>query len=550
MFVYDFESIAGGSGNNRRTAASLAANDSQNKGIEMNRKKWILSGLYLAISLVAFSLSMFKIDNPVWIAGWIAPVFLIRFMRDNKWILSIVLCFIALQIASFIGAIPRFEMMTASSVKMSFLFVLRMQLRSGAVFYVLSFLIPFIADKALHKSLPGFVSTLVYPSAVVAVELLFFWVYGAGYTFGDSLFSLAPLVMTASLFGIFGLSFMVAWFAPVINFLWEEDWDIQRVGYPGLVYPAIMVVMLLYGGIVSAFPSEPVKTVTMAGITIENGFFDRMAESELYVGELFNLSPAETVNLMSSPQSHLDEVRQKTLAAVDAGAEIIIWQEYALTLDSSVADSYLQEIQNLADQEDIYILASYIRVLNEAERNDQPMKNMSVLYTPEGNIGWEYAKAFPAPGYEEFMVESGTADIPYLDTPYGRIGQVICADMIYPQYIQQAAAKNIDLLLVPSYDTTFLTPLLTFSSAYRAVENGFTMVRITGDGYSAVIDPYYRVWAGQNFFEQGSMNFYANVPVVSRNTVYASIGYLFPYVVVLLLISLTVLAIARKAKER
>jgi apolipoprotein N-acyltransferase len=516
----------------------------------MNRKKWILSGLYLGVSLAAFSLSTFKIDNPIWIAGWIAPVFLIRFMRDNKWALSIVLCFLTLQIASIIGAIPRFEMMAATSVKMSFSFLLTMQLRSGAMFFVLSFLIPFVVDKALHKHLPKLAATLVYPSTVVAVELLFFLFTGAGYTFGDSQYSFAPLVMTASLFGIFGLSFMVAWFAPMINALWEEDWNIKNLGAAGWVYSAIMTAMLLYGGIVSAFPQEPSETVTVAGITIENGFFDRMAETDLYVSELFDLSPAETANLMSSPQSHLDEVRQKTLAAVDAGAEIIVWQEYALTLDSSVADTYLEEMKTLADQEDIYIVASYIRVLNEAERSDQPMKNMSILYTPEGDIGWEYAKAFPAPGYEDLMVESGTADIPYLDTPYGRIGQAICADMIYPQYIQQAAAKNIDLLLVPSYDTAFLTPLLTFSSAYRAVENGFTMVRITGDGYSAVIDPYYRVWAGQNFFEQGSMIFYANVPVVSRNTFYAGIGYLFPYTVVLLLISLTVLAIVRSAKER
>jgi hypothetical protein len=43
------------------------------------------------------------------------------------------------------------------------------------------------------------------------------------------------------------------------------------------------------------------------------------------------------------------------------------------------------------------------------------------------------------------------------------------------------------------------------------------MIRIAGgDGYSAVIDPYYRQWAAQNSFEQGLINFYANVAVVSK----------------------------------
>jgi hypothetical protein len=41
----------------------------------MNKKIWILNGLYIVITLVAFSLSMFKFNNPVWIAAWIAPVF-------------------------------------------------------------------------------------------------------------------------------------------------------------------------------------------------------------------------------------------------------------------------------------------------------------------------------------------------------------------------------------------------------------------------------------------------------------------------------------------
>jgi apolipoprotein N-acyltransferase len=122
--------------------------------------------------------------------------------------------------------------------------------------------------------------------------------------------------------------------------------------------------------------------------------------------------------------------------------------------------------------------------------------------------------------------------------------------MLFPHYIGQAAAKNIDLLLVPSFDAPTFIPFITFSSAYRAVENGFTMMRISGGGYSAVIDPYYRQWAGQIPFEQESTNFYVNVPVVSKNTFYASIGFIFPYIIVLLLISLIVLATERAVKKR
>ena len=236
---------------------------------------------------------------------------------------------------------------------------------------------------------------------------------------------------------------------------------------------------------------------------------------------------------------------QVALALVEKMGLAGRFSAYALPSECLVADTLLLDMQTLADQEDVYLLVSYARLLNEQERSDQMMTNASVLFTPDGEIGWEYAKAFPALGYEEYMVEAGPSDIPYLDTPYGRIGQIICADMHHPHYIRQAATKDIDLLLDPAFDTNTMTPLTALSSGFRAVENGFTMVRVTGDGYSAVIDPYYRHWAEQNSFEQGTPNFHANVPMVSKKTVYASIGYIFPYVVVLLLISFIVLAITR-----
>jgi len=147
------------------------------------------------------------------------------------------------------------------------------------------------------------------------------------------------------------------------------------------------------------------------------------------------------------------------------------------------------------------------------------------------------------------MVESGPRNIPYVDTPYGRIGQVICADMLFPHYIRQAAINDIDLLLVPSFDSPMFTPLITYASGYRAVENGFTMIRITGDGHSGIIDPYFRHWTGKNSFEQGTDNLYANVPILSGNTIYSSIGFVFPYLIVLLLTLLTVSAIIKAVRR-
>jgi apolipoprotein N-acyltransferase len=342
---------------------------------------------------------------------------------------------------------------------------------------------------------------------------------------------------------------MISWSAAMINWLWEEKWDIKKLGYSALVYAATVATMLVCGGIVTAFPKRADVIVPVAGITIENRFFERMANSGLYLDEIFQLDTTVTSELIGSSSSDVREMCQKTLEAVQAGAKVIVWQEYALVLDSSIADTLLQEMKNLADKKDIYLLVSYARILNEKEREERQMKNIGVLFTPEGEIGWEYAKAFPGAGFEDLMIEGGQRSIPYVDTPYGWIGQVICADMIFPRYIRQAAARDVGLLLVPAFDVTTFVPLITFGSAFRAVENGFTMVRISGGGDSAVIDPYYRQWAGQSFQELGSRTFYANVPVVTLDTFNAGIGYIFPYVILFLLLSLIVLATKRAAKN-
>ncbi|HEQ71639.1 MAG TPA: hypothetical protein ENN69_04040 [Spirochaetia bacterium] len=518
------------------------------EGGEMNKRKWILNIIYIVISLIAFSLSLFRFNNPVWFAAWIAPVFFLRFLRSHKWLVAVIAGFITLQFAVFIGLIPFLSQVDEAAVEMDFWTVLIMQVQSGFLLLAPLYFVPFLIDKALYNRVPKSIATLIFPSAVVTIEFL---IGSVGSTFGDTQHALPPLVLTASLFGVFGLSFIVAWSASMINTLWNEKWKITNLGHPGLVHGVILAALLIYGGTVIAFPPKTNQSVPIAGITIDNNFYQPMAESGLAFNKIVALDSDEYARIMSSPQSHLHEMREKTLDAVKAGAKIIIWQEYAITLESSAADAYLQEMRSMADEHDIYLLVSYARILNKNERKNHLEKNMGVLFTPEGEKAWEYAKVFPVPGFEDVIVEAGPSDIPYIDTPYGRIGQVICVDMHLPHYLRQAAEKNIDLLFVPSFDSAMFTPLITDSSAYRAVENGFTMVRIAGyKGESAVIDPYYRCWARQNFTEHDSRNFYVNVPVGSYETFYSAIGFLFPYIIILFLFSLLVLACIRSATKR
>jgi apolipoprotein N-acyltransferase len=513
--------------------------------MDMKKRLWFRNGLLLVGAVIAFALSMFAFAHPVWIAAWIAPMLLMRFIRGNKWIVSLIAGFLVLQTANMIGMVPFFALVDSVSMKMQTSSFLAMQVKSGMLFLALMYLVPFLIDKALRDRLPKSAATLVYPAAVTAVDVFGMWMFGLTSSFADAQFQLPPLVMTASLAGASGLTFLIAWTASMANALWEEEWNLRRIGRAGWAYLAVTAGMLGYGAVAAVVPAKVARKVPVAGITLDYNFFEDMGATGLYLEEILALDPAEYAGWMSSTPEQMEEMRRKTLQAAESGAKIIVWQEYALTLSSAVADPYLEDIRRLADEQDAYVLVSYSRILDGEEKAEKLERNLGVLFTPEGEVGWEYAKALLGVGYEDLVVEAGPFDIPYVDTPFGRMGQVICSDMTRPAYLRQAAEKEIELLLVPSYDAPMFVPLFTFNSAYRAVENGFTMVRVAGlTGYSAAIDPDYRIWAGQDFTAREPSIFYVNVPVVSRRTVYSGIGYLFPYLASLLLVALMAVAVA------
>ena len=499
-------------------------------------KKIILNALYLVIALASFSLSIFKMNNHIWFAAWIAPIFLIRLVRISKWVSAIILCSIVISLAYFSGLIPIYAEMDTGE---GFGDPNTLQILRLFVFPLLAvplFIIPFILDKVFYKKLPKFLGTLIFPSGIVVAELISSYIQGTFYSFGQTQLALPPLVILTSIFGTFGLSFFITWTAPIVNTLWEKQWDIKKLGVSGIIYVSLTSIFLAYGGLSVVYKKQAKASVPIAGITIETGYDDRVLSSDFSFVNHPEIEPEVYSKDLKGPASHMNEMYLKTEKAINNGAKIIIWQEYALTLEASVADNYLKKIKALADEENVFILVGYARLLSKEEKTDDKiMKNIGILYTPDGKVGWEYEKGYPTSG-EYLFCNAGSRNMPYLDTPYGRIGQVICYDMHFPHYLRQASSKKIDLLLSQSYDAPAWTPLHTFNNGYRAVENGFTMVRIVGDGHTAVIDPYYMHWGGMDTYQLGTDNFYFNVPVISRNTIYGYFGFIFPYIISFLLI--------------
>ena len=208
------------------------------------KRKWMLNGIFLVIALVAFSLSLFKYDHQVWITAWIAPIFMIRFMRENKWLLSVIFGFLVLQTALGIGMSQMFSSVGLGSAPGDIsLIMIKGSIKSGTMFVAVAFLVPFILDKVLHNYMLKPLSSLIFPSALVAIELLYSFSVGTLYSFGQSQLAIQPFIMTYSLFGVYCGTFIIGWFASIVNKLWEEEWDIKKLGLPGFVFSGITIMI-------------------------------------------------------------------------------------------------------------------------------------------------------------------------------------------------------------------------------------------------------------------------------------------------------------------
>ena len=96
-----------------------------------------------------------------------------------------------------------------------------------------------------------------------------------------------------------------------------------------------------------------------------------------------------------------------------------------------------------------------------------------------------------------------------LDTPYGKIGISICGDMTFPSFMRQAARDNVDIMLSPSYDWP-KSPVPWY--LLSTIENGFSFVRPTYNGFTYAADYNGNVLATMDSDDTQDGIMYADVP--------------------------------------
>lgn len=461
--------------------------------------------LYLLLGVICLALA--KGDWPMVLPGFLFPYFLLRYTRSKPGITGILWLFLGIYAAVFFGIWKR----------MSF-FPLPFYLFSTTI-NALHVMLPLLLERVLFNRIKGFVRTLIYPLLITGWEfILAITSNGTWSTLGYSQIDNPLLMQAASLFGLFFITFLTAYLGSFLNWLQDCNWNWRKVRLPVLLTLSMGALLLMYGNI-QLRNSSLKETTRLAGIISKEEQREVDFTRQDYPYWQSRLSP---LNLIEKGLSNTEK-------AIASGAKIVVWAEAYLFIDEQKQADLLESLRTIASKNRVYILASYL-MLKDENRPGRLMENKAVMIDPFGKVRFHYLKSYLVNGIENLIIDPGTKEIPVIDTEFGRIGTVICYDMMFPQFTRQAGRKRIDLLLVPGYDWQGVTPLATQVSSVPALENRTSFLRVTTDGLSAAYDNKGRYLGQMNAFTSGEAIFICDIPIENGFSFYTAAGWVFPYI--------------------
>jgi len=184
-------------------------------GKTFNKRRAQYSFIYLLIGFIFLFFFNGRWILPI--AAFVAPIFLIRFLRFQKpmkGFLIIVLVGWVSNIFVWKGMLPM----------------------SGFFYYLVSFMmsvftsLTFLLDRIYTQKFKGIVSTLIFPAVYVIMDYINILANPSG-SYGTLIHtqSSLPLLQLVSITGIWGVIFLITWTASIINWLWDNHFEKNKV---------------------------------------------------------------------------------------------------------------------------------------------------------------------------------------------------------------------------------------------------------------------------------------------------------------------------------
>ncbi len=365
---------------------------------------------------------------------------------------------------------------------------------------------------------------------------------------GYSQASVLPVAQAASLFGVYGLSALVAFVNAAIAFALVRRGDAGDNRGTARVTPSVgrFVPLATAAAIVVAFAVWGSVRMSRGTLTAGEPVRVAMIQGNVEQGEKWD--PAHAPDIFAS---YLRMTRQ----AITDRADLVIWPESATPFTFEMDPASGEEIRKIAREARVPILFGS----DQIERG-VPTRyyNSAYLIRPDGSTGGVYRKMhlvpfgeyvplkrvlfFAAPLVEavsDFSAGDSAVLLPLGDRP---VSTAICYEIVYPDLVRRFVAAGSQLLTTITNDAWFgetSAPYQHFAQAsMRAIENGRYLVRAANTGISGVVDPYGRVVVQSGLFEPAVL--VAPVVFQTATTLYTRTGDLFAYLSTLVTLALLV----------
>lgn len=462
------------------------------------------------------------------IAGWLGLVFMLRFIRTQKPLVGYLLVACGLTIANAIAWKAQNPTPFPAIV-----FGAIIGLSGGLLFLVDRLLSP----RFRTQGGTAFVATLVFPLVVTAYEFLVNnrLLFGSVGSWAYSQYSNLGLIQLASITGIWGIIFLMSWFASVVNWAWERSFSWLDIRHGVAIFGGIFLLVVVYGNVRLTFflpKSETVRVHSFIALE-ESG-------NKLIIDEMMPLAQNDLAAFRQRTAEMNAVYIEGSIREAKAGAQIVVWPEVATIGIKEDIDALIAQGQEVALAENIY-LAMSVFILDP--KGDFELR--LIVADPKGQIVLNHLKYAYGMGDPLKEVQLQT-----MDTPYGRISGIECGDMDIPGIVQQIGRKNVDILLNPSMENDYAGMFWHIRFApFRAIENGVSVVRPTAGGISVVTDPYGRVLASMNHYTTQDRVMVAYVPTQGVRTIYGMVGDLFGWLNVIGFVLIAGWAILRGRRQ-
>jgi len=371
------------------------------------------------------------------------------------------------------------------------------------------------------------------PLAWVATEYLrgyvltgFPWV-----PLGNSQVTVLPVAQLASVLGVYGLSALVAYINATLAFALVTSGTRRAIA----VATAALVLILVGGWGVWRIADG---SLTREGTPIRVGLIQgNIAQEDKWKAEharrIFTTYIAMTRD------------------AVRRGAQYVIWPESStpFTFEDPLASPEGDEaLRQLAREVRVPILFGSDQVIRRQPIETSELYNAAYQLDPDGKTIALYRKiklvpfgeffpfqkwiAFAAPLVQRFVPFSAGTGPVILPVGSHRASTAICYEVVFPSLARDAVAAGSELLTTVTNDGWYGRSSAPYQhwemASMRAIEQGRYLARAANTGISGIVDPYGRVLARSNIFEQ--VGLVGDARFLTGRTVYSMMGDAIAYV--------------------